>query len=76
MSGSGAVLVNVFTAFRHLLLRNRDSIWDLLLGSGNTFIHFKGGHTYLSMFCLTYISPDDKYHFISRRLPPPKKILK
>jgi len=34
MSGSGGVLVHVFTAFRHLLLRNRDSIWDLLLGSG------------------------------------------
>jgi hypothetical protein len=50
MSGSGAVLDHVFTAFRHLLLRNRDSIGDLLLGSDISFIHFKGGHTYLSDF--------------------------
>jgi len=50
MSGSGGVIVHVFTAFRHLLLRNRVSIGDLLLGLGISFIHFKGGHTYLGAF--------------------------
>jgi hypothetical protein len=59
MSGSGGVLVHVFTSFRHLLLRNRVSIEDLLLGSGIGFIHFKGGHTYLG----TVLSKIENMHF-------------
>jgi hypothetical protein len=59
MSGSGGVLVHVFTAFRHLLLRNRVSIGDLLLGLGIGLIHFKGGHSYLG----TFLSNIENMHF-------------